>query len=312
MSPVLGQFGAFAFDQRQRILTRDGKIVPLAPKDLEILLALLQKHGQIVEKKEIIERVWPETFVEEANLSRHIFNLRQILSEDGVRSIETVPKRGYRLVMPISLLEPVPAPAATPPSDGANKARQVAQEASANGDTPPNLGGLRKIHFRRWQIWVLLALTVMAIGITAKRARSMPSRRVSIVVLPIQNLTGDPSKDYICDSLAVEMIAQIGMLGRSDFGAIPWTSSLTYKPATKSAKVISQELNAEYLIEGSLRESADHFRITAKLIHFPEQTTVWVHEFDRRPADLIGMEEEIGISIANMLADVNRAAPRRD
>jgi len=95
-------FGTFVFDLKQRMLTRNGGVVALAPKDVEILLMLIEGCGQVVERQEIIERVWPKTFVEEANLSRHIFTLRQILCEGGSRVIETIPKRGYRFVTPIA------------------------------------------------------------------------------------------------------------------------------------------------------------------------------------------------------------------
>src|ERR1700693_6012711 len=97
-SKGLAKFGDFELDLEQRVLLKHGKPVPLPPKDIATLLILVEGRGQIVEKQELMERIWPGTFVEEGNLTRHVFNLRQVLA-DGKSDqsfIETVPKRGYR------------------------------------------------------------------------------------------------------------------------------------------------------------------------------------------------------------------------
>ena len=101
-------FGSYCLDAAERVLVRDGKPITVPPKDLETLLVLVERAGHIVEKEELLEKVWPGVFVEEGNLARHIFNLRQVLgdSEDGRKYIETIPKRGYRFVVPVTMLGP--------------------------------------------------------------------------------------------------------------------------------------------------------------------------------------------------------------
>src|SRR5436305_8679754 len=96
----LYQFGSYRLDAMERVLLRDGQPVTLPPKDLETLLVLVERAGHIVEKEELLDKVWPGVFIEEGNLARHIFNLRQVLGDtpDGRKYIETVPKRGYRFV----------------------------------------------------------------------------------------------------------------------------------------------------------------------------------------------------------------------
>lgn len=91
-------FGPYRLDSAEKVLERDGKTVPLPPKDLEILVVLVQRAGHIVSKEELLEKVWPGVFIEEGNLSRYIFNLRQAFRDgiDGQKYIETVPRRGYR------------------------------------------------------------------------------------------------------------------------------------------------------------------------------------------------------------------------
>src|SRR5438309_8409411 len=93
-------FGSYRLDADERVLLRDGQPVALPPKDLETLIVLVEKAGHIVGKEELLEKVWPGVFIEENNLARRVFNLRQVLGEgpDGRKYIETVPKRGYRFV----------------------------------------------------------------------------------------------------------------------------------------------------------------------------------------------------------------------
>jgi len=97
-------FGPFRFDSERRVLVRDGTAVPLAPKATEILLVLVEQAGHLVDKDVLINRVWPDAFVEEGNLNKNVFFLRKVLGEweSGREYIETVPKRGYRFVAPVT------------------------------------------------------------------------------------------------------------------------------------------------------------------------------------------------------------------
>src|SRR5215831_20792137 len=94
------EFGPFRLDEAEHLLLRDGETVPLTPKAFDLLLALVERHGHLLEKDELLRTVWPDTFVEEANLASNISQLRKALGdgENGQRYIETAPKRGYRFV----------------------------------------------------------------------------------------------------------------------------------------------------------------------------------------------------------------------
>jgi TolB-like protein/DNA-binding winged helix-turn-helix (wHTH) protein len=303
-------FGAFSFDLAQRVLTRNGAIVPLAPKDSEVLHILIQSPNQIVEKEEILQKVWPDTFVEEANLSRHVFNLRRVLSGLGQPSIETVPKRGYRFVAPLRFHRS-PAESQGDSLDSAGSegekryglARLEAPPDIPSAYAPPASRAIRKR--RSWQLWVSLFAVIVVAGTMIGFVRAKVPHRVSIGVLPVQNLTGDPAKEYICDGLTEELIAYLGTISPSELAVVPRTTSMVYKTTTKTARQIAQDLQVDYLIEGSLRESGARFRITAQLIRFPGQEHVWTREFDRTPSDLIGMEDEISQSLAKLLADLH-------
>src|SRR5713226_5803562 len=129
-------FGPFRFDPEERLLLRDGKPVPLAPKVMETLLLLVQNAGHLVDKDDLMKRVWPDAFVEEGNLNKNIFVLRKLLGvwDGGREYIETVPKRGYRFVAPVN--EVTHAESAP--------RRQLA--------TPTNLTGKKVSHYRVLEI----------------------------------------------------------------------------------------------------------------------------------------------------------------
>jgi DNA-binding winged helix-turn-helix (wHTH) protein len=98
------EFGAYRLDLANRLLLRDDEVVPLPPKSYDNHLALVEERGQVLQKDQLMQRIWPDSFVEEANLSNHVFTLRKVLGEDKDRAkyIETIPRRGYRFVAAVT------------------------------------------------------------------------------------------------------------------------------------------------------------------------------------------------------------------
>jgi DNA-binding winged helix-turn-helix (wHTH) protein/TolB-like protein len=295
-------FGDFVFDLRQRVLTRDGQIVPVAPKDLEVLLVLVRDCGQIVEKKQIIEKIWPDTFVEEANLSRHVFNLRRILSENGQRSIDTVPKRGYRFIAPVRFSElmllPSDTSAATlPPERAVENSDAVACSTPAQPTVPDILVTPRQGLFR-WHTLVIACAAFLATGAVFGVLRARAPHRVSLVIEPVQNLTGDASKGYIAEGFTDELTTRIAA---SNPAVVLVTQPLLPDSASAQATSASSSLAGGYLLSGSLRESTGRFRITMKLVRLPQRELMWCKDFDRDSGDLIGMQDEVSQSVAKLL-----------
>src|SRR5215469_13623641 len=113
---VLYEFSGFRLDPSQRVLMRQGELVTLTPKGFEALLFFVRNRGRLLEKDELMKSLWPESFVEEGNLSQHIFVLRKVLGDDqnGHTFIQTIPRRGYKFVAPVKEL-------ALPSSGGASE-----------------------------------------------------------------------------------------------------------------------------------------------------------------------------------------------
>src|SRR5690242_16018649 len=174
MGKHLYKFGLWCLDSEERVLRRGDVPVALPPKDLETLLVLVERAGHIVDKEELLEKVWPGVFIEEGNLSRRIFNLRQVLGDgtDGQRYIETIPRRGYRFVA--SLQEDQGLAPAT-----SNAANIPEPEQSARGSS------------RRKAVWagtLVVAILLAVFGGLALRRASIAghasSQKVMLAVLP--------------------------------------------------------------------------------------------------------------------------------
>lgn len=169
----LYRFGEFTLDADQRVLLRDGKPLLLAPKIVETLLTLVQNSGRIVEKKELMTRLWPDTFVEESNLTYTIVQLRKTLGDDArvPRYIETIPKRGYRFIVGVEEVL----------SDAAREGTQVIeQQQNQNRDADSNVIGERRV--------------------------------ASVAVLPFRDMSPDRDQDYFCEGLADELINSLASL----------------------------------------------------------------------------------------------------
>ena len=274
------QFGPFRLDPAGRLLFREDKLIPLAPKLADTLLLLVENAGKAVEKEELLRKIWPDTVVEEGSLTRTISVLRKILNEDGEDQeyIATIPKRGYRFAAPVEIFE---------------------------GQCKPRpLPGPR--HLARLLAWRWVAALVATIGVLAGLLlypRSSPKlpKVTRLLVLPVVNLSGDSEQDYVSDGLTEELIAQLSALDAARLSVIARTSSMSYKGTSKTLAQIGQELGVDYVLESSLRESGGRLRITAQLVRASDQAHVWAASYDRTPRDIVSLEDEVAGAIASQI-----------
>ena len=283
-------FGPYCLDAGERVLLRDGQPVTLPPKDVETLLVLVENAGHIVEKEELLGKVWPGVFIEEGNLARHIFNLRQVLgdTENGRKYIETIPRRGYRFVAVVQEDgEAVAPPSAAPPSEQPGTAVQSGQKRV------------------QW-VWALAVLALVVTGYFASRRiwprQNSSPQKVMLAVLPFVNLSGEAHEDYFADGLTEEMIAQLGQFQPSRLGVIARTSTSRYKGTKETAAQIGKELGVGYLLEGSVRRGGERVRVTAQLIQAGEQTHLWAESYERPLTDVLNIQRELAEKITHSLS----------
>lgn len=284
------EFGPYRLDTEEKALIRDGQAVPIPPKDLDTLLVLIERAGHIVGKEELLEKVWPGVFIEENNLARRVFNLRQVLGEgpDGHQYIETVPKRGYRFIGTVREQGEVADSTAPAP---------------AISDAPQAVAPIRPRRFL-W-LWVLAAVLFVAVLVATQyfwQSRNSSPQRVMLAILPFENLSGDINQDYFSDGLTEEMIAQLGQVQPSRLGVIARTSTVRYKHTKEPIAQIGQELGVGYVLEGSVRRGGGRVRITAQLIQTAQQTHVWAETYERPLDDVLGIQTEIAQKITDSLS----------
>ena len=285
MSGPVYQFGVFQLDPAERRLLRNGDPVFLAPKLFEILTVLVERRGHLVSKADLMTRVWPDTVVEEANLTVSISALRKVLGAD---TIETVPKAGYRFGVPVSVpTGDAGAPAAPPPTRTDGKRRPLPATAA-----------------HRWWMVAGMVVTVIVVVYTSwpRTSPHSDSDPIALAVLPFADLGGDPRQEYFADGLTEEMITRLGRLQPARLRVIARTSSMHYKNTTQRVDEIARELGVAYVLEGSVRRDAGRVRISARLIDGRDQTPLWAETYDRDEASVHAIQAEVSERVARSLA----------
>jgi TolB-like protein/DNA-binding winged helix-turn-helix (wHTH) protein/Tfp pilus assembly protein PilF len=276
--------GLFEIDFGSGEVHKEGQKVQLQEQPFRVLAILLERPGEVVTREQLQARLWSaDTYVGfDEGLNTAIRKLRVAFgdSAENPRFIETVSRRGYRYIAPV---EPELIPSLSPPATtAAAKPRVVSRR-------------MRWIWFAA-VVFVVLALTVF-LRTTGNRKPRLG--KIMLVVLPLENFTGDPQQDYLADGITEEIIAELGSLDPQHLGVIARTSAMRYKHTQKSAAQISREVGANYLLEGSIRHSGDRIRVTAQLIQSSDQSHLWADSYDRELSDVLRIESDIASSVAS-------------
>ena len=278
-------FGDFVLDSDSRELRRGSEHVHLSPKAFQLLEILVANRPKALSKADLQDRLWPDTFVVEKNLANLVGEIRQVLGESpaGAGFIRTVPRFGYAF----HEMAATDRETATRPVSLDASRRRVALAVGA----------------------VVLVAAAASVALSWVAARHDEPARIRLAVLPFQNLTGDPSQDYLCDGLTEEMIAQLGGLQPSRLSVIARTSALQYKNTSKRAKDIARELGVQFLLETSVRRTGDRVRIAAQLIEADSQTHVWAEQNDHDLQNLLVLQREVAAAITRRISGSFGLAP---
>jgi TolB-like protein/DNA-binding winged helix-turn-helix (wHTH) protein/cytochrome c-type biogenesis protein CcmH/NrfG len=281
------EFDAFRVDAQKRLLLRDGDAVPLTPKAFDILLALLERHGEVLSKEELMQAVWPDVAVEENNLTRNISTLRKALGEkpDEHRYVVTLPGSGYRFVAAVS--------------EGAMAHESQIVDAERNVvagavETPVVLPRQSRA-FRLGALALLVLATVVAVYGWFWRERR-PAAITSLAVLPLANLSGDPQQEYFADGMTDALTGDLARI--SALRVISRTSAMQYKGTQKRLSEIARELNVDAVIEGTVQRSSERLFIRAQLIHAASDQHLWAATYERDLRDVLKVQSEVAQAIA--------------
>ena len=277
-------FGSFSLDPDRRLLLRNGEAVALAPKVLETLVVLVENRDRALSKDELLDQVWGGASVEEGGLTRNVSILRKTLGEkpDDHRFILTVPGHGYRFVAAVTEIK-----VNGPPPAGEQQA-PVLQNGRAGSP-------------RAWRWLALAGLAVLAVGGILYTVRPVATTArpaiTSLAVLPLNNLSGDPTQDYFADGMTEALIGNLAPI--SALRVVSRTSVMRFKGTRTSLPEIARELKVDAVVEGSVQRTRDRVRISVQLIHAPTDTHLWAREYERELTDTLKLQGEVARAVAD-------------
>lgn len=277
--PQVLRFGLFEVHRPSGELWKQGLKVRLQEKPFQILLLLLERAGEVVTRDELRERLWTaDTFVDfDRNLNKGITKLREALNDtaNAPRYVETIPRRGYRFIMPVEAVNGSSSPSAR--SGTRIRAAWIAGFISAG------LVGM----------WFGLNIFQKDTGLSGRVA----SREIaSIAVLPLKNLSANSEQDFFADALTEQLITELSMI--RELRVISRQSVMHFKNSEKSVPEIAKALKVDAILEGSVQREGSRVRINAQLIGLFPERHLWAGNFDRPITDLLELQSEIARAVA--------------
>lgn len=304
------RFGVFEVDLRTGELTKHGKRLRLQEQPFQLLAILLEKPGELVTREELQSKLWPQTTVDFGHgVNKAIGKVRDALGDSAAnpRFIETVARRGYRFLADVAVVrdgqpDPVGGEVGSKrPGEVVDGEIALREDVGVRRGIDAGLTARRPFHaFARVLLWGGLAFVV---GVTAWwivsswRYTAEPIR--SLAVLPLENMSNDPSQDYFAEGMTEELITQLGQI--RSLRVISRTSVMTYKGSQKPLAEIARELHVDAVVEGSVLRSGNQVRITAQLIAVPADRHIWAQSYAGDLGDTLGLQSRVASAIAGQI-----------
>jgi TolB-like protein/DNA-binding winged helix-turn-helix (wHTH) protein len=287
------KFGVFEVDLEAGELRKSGVRQKLVGQPFQILQFFLEHPQEIVTREQLQKRIWPgETVVDyDLALKKAVNRIREILgdSAESPRFIETIPRRGYRFIAPL---------------DGQGNTGAVAVlpiQAAPPISRRPGFSFRPGPFFGFGATALLVAILVLMPSESWRRLSGKPAAPQihSLAVLPLQNLSSDPAQEFFSDGMTDALITDLAQMG--SVRVISRTSSMVYKKSNKPLREIAHELNVDGIIEGTVQRSGDRVRITAQLIHAPQDQHLWAKSYERDLHDVLTLERDVTDDIARQV-----------
>jgi TolB-like protein/DNA-binding winged helix-turn-helix (wHTH) protein/Flp pilus assembly protein TadD len=295
------RFGAFEINLQSGELRKNGMRLRLSGQPFQILAVLVDRAGELVTREELHSRLWQaDTFVDfDHGLNNAVARIREVLddSSDTPRYVETIPRRGYRFIAPL-----IDARPPTAPPSAEDSGVSPAQESTNLGASAPSVLPEKLFASTRFKV-LLGAATVLALFIIVLllyRGRgaaptSQPAIK-SLAVLPLKNLSGDPTQEYLADGMTEALIGRLARI--HDLRVISRTSAMHYKDTQLSMPEIARALGVDALVEGSVIREGSRIRVHAQLIRGATDEHFWSETYDRELRDVLALQSDVAQSIA--------------
>lgn len=281
------EFGPFRLDRSARVLSREGEEIPLPPKAMDLLLVLVEAPGTLLTKADLMERVWPDTFVEEGNLPVTVFALRKALGDEGSAYVRTVPRHGYSFVASVTTRDDAGGPSSEP-----EPVR-----------TQPVADAAREIRVARQTVaWKYIAAAVAAAALlllSVPFIRTQSAVRAdtpvqSVAVLPFTFNGADASDELLGAGLAGDISARLATLPQ--LVVRPLASTLKYDGSQSAA--LSEALHVDAVLTGSLRPDGNALRLSAELVRVSDGARLWTLSASREERTLLDTAGRVANAVA--------------
>jgi len=294
------RFGTYEVSLQSGEVRKGGLRIRVQQQPMKLLEILLERPGEVVTREELRSRVWADEsfgdFDQAVNIA--IAKLRSALgdSAESPRFIETLPKRGYRFIAEVSVvdLDAHPKRPESAPVDPLARVPENKVQEGGSGVVPQPRIWTRPIIVAI----ALVSLLILPVLFFRSRGHARTGIR-SLAVLPLDNLSGDPSQNYFADGMTDELITDLAQI--SALRVISRTSVMAYKGARKPLPQIARELNVDAVVEGSVLRSGDQVRITAQLIDAATDKHLWSQSYEGEFRDTLALQNRVAGAIADQI-----------
>jgi TolB-like protein/DNA-binding winged helix-turn-helix (wHTH) protein/Flp pilus assembly protein TadD len=292
----------FELEFSPRRLRRGNHVLKLERIPLELLVVLTERAGELVTREEIVARVWGKApvFDSDNSIRSAIRKIRQVLKDDSEqpRFIETVVGQGYRFIAPLSFPGQETSaniPCLVPPLLIEPETAEQSAAVITDAHSAPRLPT------QSLRLWLLVGGVALLLASTIyflirRHSANATARIKSIAVLPLKNLSGDPTQDYLADGMTEEVIGRLATI--HDLRVISRTSVMHFKNTQFSVPEISKLMSVDAVVEGSVIRDGSRVRVHAQLIRSATDDHFWSETYDREMRDIFSLESDIAEAIA--------------
>lgn len=278
------EFGPYRLDAGERQLWRDGQMIALQPKAFDLLLTLVEQHGHLLGKDELLQAVWQDAIVEEVNLANNISLLRKTLGDSSHEHhyIETVPRRGYRFVAEVHTTDTGTAGRGDTAQAAAAPRRRVATSPRRLLMASVVLIGLG---FAFYYFWSRLSAAPMPIN--------------SLAVLPFKSLTAESRDEALEMGMASALIVRLGSLRQ--LIVRPESAVERYARSEQDPLAAGREQKVDAVLDSRYQRSNGKFRFTLRLLRVADGATLWADTIDQPTADLFALQDDLSSKVTSAL-----------
>lgn len=295
----LREFGRFRLDAKKRVLWYEDQPVNLPLKDIELLCVLTEHSGQVITKDEILDRVWADSFVEESNLSRHIYLLRKTLKEYGESEdlIQTVPRRGYRFTGQVR--ETANTGVVIEKHTSTRTLIEVQDDTAEPTRVLPGsaLTSPRVAAF--FAVGAVLLTGVAFLWNYLKVPDGSASEIRSIAVLPVKSFSGSSDDEELRMRITDALITKLGTLDR--VAVRPTSSVLPFARSGEDGLEIGKKLQVDAIVDSRIQQEGERLRVTMQLVRVANGEHIWSGQFDGRADQILNLQDIISAKVSRSL-----------